>query len=57
MENASEVLVSTRISKSLYEKVLKRQRDAKEKTGIEPKVSAVLRVMLEEAAEKNGRKR
>ena len=56
MENAAEVLVSTRISKSIYAKVLERQKEAKKQTGIEPKISAVLRAMLEEAA-RDGRKR
>lgn len=47
----SEITVATRVSKELYEKILKRQRTAKELTGVDSTVSAVLRSMLEEAAE------
>jgi hypothetical protein len=56
MEHA-EKLVSTRITKELHSKIVKRQREAKKQTGIEPKISAVVRAMLEEAAGANGKKR
>jgi len=48
META-EVLVSTRIPKSLYAKILERQKEAKKKTGFQITVSAVVRAMIEEA--------
>lgn len=51
MENA-EVLVSTRISRSLHAKIVERQKEAKKKTGFKPTVSAVVRMMIEEAARK-----
>lgn len=47
----SEVIVATRVSKNLYEKILKRQRAVKALTGVDSTVSAVLRSMIEEAAE------
>jgi hypothetical protein len=55
MEN-TEKLVSARVGKSLYAKILERQKEAKKQTGIEPTVSAVVRAMLEESAE-NGKRR
>lgn len=57
MENEPEVQVGTRVSKSTYAKIQERQKRAKEMTGIEPSVSAVVRVLLEEATAGNGRKR
>ncbi len=41
--------VAARIAKPLYDKILKRQRELKKLTGIEPSISAVVRVMIEEA--------
>jgi len=49
-EKETDVMVATRVSKSLYVKILKRQRELKKLTGIEPSVSAVLRAMIAEAA-------
>lgn len=57
MENEAEIQVATRVSKSLYAKIEERQKEAKKLTGIEPSISAVARAMLEEAAEKSGKKR
>ena len=57
MENESDVQLALRVGKPLYAKILDRQKEAKKLTGIEPSVSAVVRAMLEEAAEKNGKKR
>lgn len=56
-ESEAEVMISTRVSKSLHAKILERQKEAKRLTGIEPSVSAVTRAMLEEAAAASGRKR
>ncbi len=53
---APEILISTRVSKSLYAKIIERQKEAKKQTGIEPTLSAVVRVMLEENAA-NGKRR
>lgn len=52
MAMEQEIMVSTRISRSLHEEILKRQREAKKKTGFEPTVSAVVRALLEEATKK-----
>ena len=58
-ENESEVQVATRISRSTHAKILDRQKEAKRLTGIEPSISAVVRAMIEEAADgkANGKKR
>lgn len=52
MENEAEVQVGARVSKTLYAKILERQKEAKKLTGIEPSVSAVVRALLEEATRK-----
>ncbi len=58
MENHDpEVQIAARVSKVLYAKIEDRQKEAKRLTGIEPSISAVVRAMLEESAEKNGKKR
>lgn len=49
-----EVQIAARVSKSLYAKIVKRQKKSKDLTGIEPSISAVIRAMLEEAASRNG---
>lgn len=49
---AEENMIATRVTKPLYEKILRRQREVKRLTGIEPSVSAVLRSMIAEAPEK-----
>ena len=56
MESSAEILVSTRISRSLHAKIVKRQKEIKKQTGIEPKIGSILRAMLEEAAEMRARK-
>ena len=43
------VFIATRINKELHAKLLKRQRDAQRLTGFKPSISAVLRVLIEEA--------
>ena len=52
-----EIMVSTRISRPLHAKILERQEEAKQKTGFEPTVSAVVRMMLEEAPGAKRKKR
>lgn len=48
--NEVDVIISARVSKPLYAKILKRRREAQRLTGIEPSVGAVVRAMIEEAA-------
>jgi hypothetical protein len=57
MENeAGEVQVAARVSRLLYAKIVHRQKEAKRLTGIEPSISAVVRAMIEESADKpNGK--
>jgi hypothetical protein len=50
-ENEAEVQIAARISKSTYAKILDRQKEAKRLTGIEPSISAVVRAMIEDAAD------
>jgi hypothetical protein len=50
-----DIQLATRVGKSLYEKIVKRQKEAKGLTGIEPSISEVVRAMLEEAA--NGKRK
>lgn len=52
-----EVLVATRVSKSLYARILKHQHELKQLTGIVPSVSAVVRSMISEAVDKPRRRR
>jgi hypothetical protein len=59
-ENEAEVQISARVSNSTYAKIQDRQKLAKQLTGIEPSISAVVRAMIEEAAanvKSNGRRR
>jgi len=42
--------IATRVSKSVFARILERRADIKRSTGIEPSVSAVMRTMLEEVA-------
>jgi hypothetical protein len=58
MENdESDVQIATRVDRALYEKIVKRQEEAKKLTGLEPSISAIVRVMLAEAPEAKGKKR
>jgi len=57
MENDSEVQIASRVSKSLHAKLLERQKEVKKLTGYEPSISAVVRLLLEEAFEPKARKR
>ena len=45
-----ETVIATRVDKALHDKIAQRRRDLKLLTGIEPSVSAVVRVMVQEAA-------
>jgi hypothetical protein len=57
MEDESDVQIATRVDRTLYAKIEERQKEAKKLTGIEPSISAVVRAMLAESAERNGKKR
>lgn len=43
------VQVATRLDRALYAKIVKRQKEAKKLTGVEPSISAIVRAVLEEA--------
>jgi hypothetical protein len=47
MADDNEIMIATRVSKTLYAKLLKRQRELEKLTGIEPSVSAIMRASLE----------
>ena len=55
-ENGDNVLVAARVRRALYEKILKRQREAERLTGTAPSISAIMSVMLEEAPASRGAK-
>lgn len=48
-------VVATRVDKTLYGKILKRQRAVKKLTGIEPTIGAVVRALLQEALSKRAK--
>lgn len=52
MVETNGVQVASRISKSLFEKIVKRQKRCKALTGFEPSISEVVRTMLEESTRK-----
>lgn len=49
-EITADIMVTTRVTKPIYAKILQRQRKAEQLTGIAPSVSAVVRSMIAEAA-------
>ena len=57
MDSETEIQIATRISKSLHAKLLERQKEVKKLTGFEPSISAVVRLLLEEAFEPKKGKR
>ena len=50
--NGHDIQVAARVSKSLYGEIIKRQKEAKRLTGIEPSISDVVRLLLERGLEK-----
>lgn len=50
-------VIATRVNKDLHAKVLRRQRDVKKLTGMEPSLSSVVRMMVQEAADAYEKKR
>lgn len=46
----AEIVIASRVDKALYAIILRRQRQLKKLTGIEPSVSAVVRSILAEWA-------
>jgi hypothetical protein len=58
MENdEADVQIATRVDRTIYAKIVARQEEAKKLTGLEPSISAMVRVMLAEAPEAKGKKR
>ncbi len=57
MENEAEIQIAARVSKTTHAKLMERQREVKKLTGFEPSISAVVRLLLEEALEQKGKKR
>ena len=55
MEN-TEIQIATRVGEKLYAQIVDRQQQAKKLTGIEPTISAVVRAMLEAAANRGHKK-
>ena len=50
MSDENEIMIATRVSKKLYARILKRQREAEKLTGVAPSISALARAMIEEAS-------
>ena len=57
MENEAEIQIAARVSKTTHAKLMERQREVKKLTGFEPSISAVVRLLLEEALDQKGKKR
>jgi hypothetical protein len=51
------VQLGLRITQTLYDKIVKKQQDAKKLTGFEPPLSEVARQLIERGLEANGKKR
>lgn len=51
------VQLAVRVDQTLYAKILTRQREAKGKTGIEPSVAEVVRMLIERGIKASGRRR
>jgi hypothetical protein len=45
--NGHDVQIAARVSKALYGKIVKQQREAKRLSGIEPSISDVVRLLIE----------
>jgi hypothetical protein len=48
-KNETDISIAARVDRPLYEKILRRQREVRQLTGIEPSLSAVVRALLTEA--------
>jgi hypothetical protein len=46
-EKNEDIALATRVPRALYERILGRQREVQQLTGIEPSVSALIRASLE----------
>lgn len=53
----SEIVIATRVSRPVHAKIKRRQRAIRAATGITPSVSAVVRLILEEALDATSRSR
>ena len=56
-EEGQGVQLAFRVNQTLYDKMLKKQQDAKRLTGFEPSLSEVARQLIERGLEANGKKR
>jgi hypothetical protein len=56
-EETQDIQLGLRISRTLYDKIVKKQQDAKKLTGFEPSISEVARQLLERGLEANGKRR
>ena len=52
-----DIQLATRVGKTLYDKIVKRQQDAKKLTGFEPPLSEVARQLIERGLEANGKRK
>ncbi len=52
-----EIQVATRVNAALHAKIVERQQEAKKAIGVEPSISAIVRVLLEEALSAKKKKR
>ena len=52
-----DMQLGLRITKTLYNKIVKKQQDAKKMTGFEPPLSEVARQLIERGLEANGKRR
>lgn len=50
-EPVESIQVAVRLKRPLYNRVIARQQDAKRKTGMEPTVSEVVRMLIERGLE------
>jgi hypothetical protein len=57
IDEAHEKAIGIRMSQTLYDKIVKKQQDAKKLTGFEPPLSEVARQLIERGLEANGKRR
>ena len=52
-----DVQIAARISKTLHDRILKRQQEILSLTGIEPSMSDVVRLLVERGLDSNGKRK
>jgi hypothetical protein len=52
-----DIQIASRVGKTLYERMVKFQQEAKKMTGIEPTISEVVRALVERGLEANGKRK